>query len=907
MVSSENKSGGKGRSGDIGTRYDPGSVEQKWYRMWLELNAFRARPGKGKTAFSIVIPPPNVTGSLHMGHALDNTIQDILVRWRRMQGYETLWLPGTDHAGIATQHVVEAELQKEGKTRYDLGREKFVERVWAWKERYGNTIINQLQRLGASCDWSRLRFTMDEDCSRAVREVFHRLFKKGLIYRGEYIINWCPVCHTALSDIEVEHEDESAHLWYVKYPLTDGNGYITVATTRPETILGDTGIAVHPGDERYRNLVGRHAVVPVVETVIPIVADDAVDPDFGTGAVKVTPSHDPVDFEIAKRHGLPPRRVIDADGRMTAETGPYSGMDRYECREALVKDLERAGLLARVEDYSHAVGHCYRCHTVIEPLLSKQWFVNMKPLAEPAMRAVEEGRVRFVPERFTKIYLNWLSNVKDWCISRQLWWGHRIPVWYCSDCGGMIVSKEDPDSCPECGSGALEQDPDVLDTWFSSALWPFSTMGWPKKTRDLDFFYPTSVLVTGYDIIFFWVARMIFMALEFTGREPFKDVLIHGLVRDSEGRKMSKSLGNGIDPLEVIEKYGADTLRFTLVTGNAPGSDMRFYWERVEASRNFANKIWNASRFTLMNLEDFRPSAEEVKAELGPWLFRTETRDRDQADRWIVSRFTAVAREVTEYLEQYELGESARALYDFIWDELCDWYIEMAKERLYQGDGALRRQTQTVLWKVFEGTLRLLHPFMPFLSEEIWQNLPHSGKTLVRAPWPAPSPELLDPEAEARMRLFMDVVRAIRNLRAEVNVPPTQETGIVVLALSDRAREWLNEAGSDVSRLARAVPFEVKQSDALTKPCQALVSVVADAEVYLPLEGVVDLAREIERTKKGIVEEERELRRVTGRLQDDGFLKKAPAEVVQRQKARVSEIEQKLERLRQRLKILGGE
>ncbi|HHY39165.1 MAG TPA: valine--tRNA ligase [Clostridia bacterium] len=892
---------------DIGTRYDPGSVEQKWYQVWLELDAFRARPGKGKTPFSIVIPPPNVTGSLHMGHALDNTIQDILVRWRRMEGYETLWLPGTDHAGIATQHVVEAELRKEGLSRYDLGREKFVERVWVWKEKYGNTIVNQLQRLGASCDWSRLRFTMDEGCSRAVREVFYRLFKKGLIYRGEYITNWCPVCHTALSDIEVEHEDESSHLWYVKYRLVDADGYITVATTRPETILGDTGITVHPSDERYRNVVGRHAIVPMVGTVIPIVVDEAVDPDFGTGAVKVTPAHDPVDFEIAKRNGLPPRKVIGADGKMTPAAGSYAGMDRYECRKALVRDLEQAGLLVRVEDHSHAVGHCYRCNTIVEPLLSKQWFVKMKPLTEPAMRVVEEGRIRFVPERFTKIYLNWLSNIKDWCISRQLWWGHRIPVWYCSDCGEMIVSKDDPDTCPKCGSRSLEQDPDVLDTWFSSALWPFSTMGWPKRTRDLDFFYPTSVLVTAYDIIFFWVARMIFMALEFTGQEPFREVFIHGLVRDSEGRKMSKSLGNGIDPLEVIEKYGADTLRFTLVTGNTPGSDMRFYWERVEASRNFANKIWNASRFTLMNLKDFKPSSEEVKAELGPWIFRDETRGKDQAERWILSRFTAVAREVTGYLEQYELGESARTLYNFIWDELCDWYIELAKERLYHGDAAERRKTQTVLWKVFEGTLRLLHPFMPYLTEEIWQSLPHSGKTIVRAPWPAPSPELLDPEAEAKMRLFMDVVRAIRNLRAEVNIPPTQETRVVVLALSDRAQRWLDEVSSDVSRLARALPLEIKRSGALAKPRQALVSVVADAEVYLPLEGAVDLAREIERAERGIAEEERELRRVIGRLQDEGFLKKAPQEVVEKQKARVLEIEQKLERLKQRLRILGGE
>ncbi|MFY9415827.1 MAG: valine--tRNA ligase, partial [bacterium] len=710
---------------NLSTVYNPRVVEDKWYQYWMEGDYFRPTIDPEQEPFTIVIPPPNVTGALHMGHALDNTIQDVLIRWKRMTGVPTLWLPGTDHAGIATQARVVESLAQEGLTPQDLGREKFLERTWQWKEQYGGRIIEQLKRLGASCDWSRERFTMDEGCSRAVREVFVSLFEKGLIYRGDYIVNWCPQCGTAISDIEVEHEEEEGKLWHFRYPLIDGEGYVTVATTRPETILGDTAVAVHPEDERYRDLVGKKLVLPGVGRQIPIVADPYVDPEFGSGAVKVTPAHDPNDFLIGLRHGLEQVVVMAPDGTMNENAGKYQGMDRLECREALVADFDREGYLVKVEDHLHAVGHCSRCDTTIEPLLSKQWFVRMKPLAEPALEAVRQGQIRFVPERFTKIYCDWLENIRDWCISRQLWWGHRIPVWYCQDCDEIIASREDLNQCPHCG-GEVEQDPDVLDTWFSSALWPFSTLGWPDDTEDLNYFYPTSVLVTGRDIIFFWVARMIFMGLEFMQEEPFREVLIHGLVLDSQGRKMSKSLGNGIDPLEVIEEYGADTLRFMLMTSTTPGNDMRFYWERVENCRNFANKIWNASRFALMNLTDFQPEGIEE-----------DQLAYSMADRWILSRLNRTIARVTEELEEYQLGEAATTLYEFIWGEFCDWYIEMIKPRLYaKEDGEGRRTSQYVLWKVLETTLRLLHPFMPFITEEIWQHLPHGGPSICVAPWP---------------------------------------------------------------------------------------------------------------------------------------------------------------------------
>ena len=696
--------------------YDPGAVEEKWYRFWEENQLFHAEVNPDKQPYSIVIPPPNVTGQLHMGHALDNALQDILIRWRRMQGYNTLWMPGTDHAGIATQIKVEENLAKEGLSRYDLGREAFIERVWQWKQQYGSRILNQLKRLGASCDWQRERFTMDEGCSQAVREVFVSLYEKGLIYQGNRITNWCPRCNTALSDIEVEHEDRPGHLYHVRYPVEGEAGrYVTVATTRPETILGDSGVAVHPDDERYSDVVGKKLILPLLGRKLPVVADSYVDPAFGTGAVKVTPAHDPNDFEMGLRHNLPQIVVINLDGTMSADCGKYAGMDRYQCRKALVADLEAAGYLVKIDDHNHAVGQCQRCTTVVEPLISRQWFVKMAPLAKPAIEAVESGRISFVPERFTKIYTNWLENIRDWCISRQIWWGHRIPAWYCQACGEVTVSRDTVDACPKCG-GAVEQDPDVLDTWFSSALWPFSTMGWPQQTAELRQFYPTSVLVTGYDIIFFWVARMIFMGLEFQQEIPFRHVFIHGLVRDSQGRKMSKSLGNGIDPLEVIEQYGADTLRFTLVTGNTPGNDMRFYWERVESSRNFANKIWNASRFVLMNLDGFDPQAAP-----GPLTL---------ADRWILSRYATTVAAVTDNLDKFELGEAARAIYEFIWSEFCDWYIELAKSRLYDKENQAARATaQYVLWYVLGNTMKLLHPFMPFLTEEIWQHLPHEGKS----------------------------------------------------------------------------------------------------------------------------------------------------------------------------------
>ncbi|MGB4483327.1 MAG: valine--tRNA ligase, partial [bacterium] len=741
---------------NLSTVYNPRVVEDKWYQYWMEGDYFRPTIDPEQEPFTIVIPPPNVTGALHMGHALDNTIQDVLIRWKRMTGVPTLWLPGTDHAGIATQARVVESLAQEGLTPQDLGREKFLERTWQWKEQYGGRIIEQLKRLGASCDWSRERFTMDEGCSRAVREVFVSLFEKGLIYRGDYIVNWCPQCGTAISDIEVEHEEEEGKLWHFRYPLIDGEGYVTVATTRPETILGDTAVAVHPEDERYRDLVGKRLVLPGVGRQIPIVADPYVDPEFGSGAVKVTPAHDPNDFLIGLRHGLEQVVVMAPDGTMNENAGKYQGMDRLECREALVADFDREGYLVKVEDHLHAVGHCSRCDTTIEPLLSKQWFVRMKPLAEPALEAVRQGQIRFVPERFTKIYCDWLENIRDWCISRQLWWGHRIPVWYCQDCDEIIASREDLNQCPHCG-GEVEQDPDVLDTWFSSALWPFSTLGWPDDTEDLNYFYPTSVLVTGRDIIFFWVARMIFMGLEFMQEEPFREVLIHGLVLDSQGRKMSKSLGNGIDPLEVIEEYGADTLRFMLMTSTTPGNDMRFYWERVENCRNFANKIWNASRFALMNLTDFQPEGIEE-----------DQLAYSMADRWILSRLNRTIARVTEELEEYQLGEAATTLYEFIWGEFCDWYIEMIKPRLYaKEDGEGRRTSQYVLWKVLETTLRLLHPFMPFITEEIWQHLPHGGPSICVAPWPEAGDT--DPAVEEEMERIMAVIRGVRNIRAEMN------------------------------------------------------------------------------------------------------------------------------------------
>ena len=870
---------------NIPTVYDPASVETKWYQRWETDRVFHAEPQKDGKHYSIVIPPPNVTGQLHMGHALDNTLQDILIRWRRMQGYDTLWMPGCDHAGIATQIKVEEVLAKEGVSRYDLGREKFIERVWEWKHQYGDRITNQLKRLGASCDWERERFTMDEGCSKAVREVFVTLYEKGLIYQGDRITNWCPRCNTALSDIEVEHEDSAGKLYHVRYPLQENpDEYVTVATTRPETILGDTGVAVNPADERYAAVVGKNLVLPIVGRVLPIIADEYVDPAFGTGAVKVTPAHDPNDFDMGQRHNLPTIRVIGNKGTMTAEAGDaYAGLDRYECRKKLVADLDAAGYLVKIDEHAHAVGHCQRCNTVVEPLVSKQWFVRMQPLAEPAMEVVRAGRTEFVPERFTKTYMNWLENIRDWCISRQIWWGHRIPAWYCTDCGQTIVSRQDLTACPHCG-GKIDQDPDVLDTWFSSALWPFSTMGWPDQTRELERYYPTSVLVTGYDIIFFWVARMMFMGMEFMQEVPFRHVFIHGLVRDSQGRKMSKSLGNGIDPLEVIEKNGADTLRFTLVTGNTPGNDMRFYWERVESSRNFANKIWNASRFVLMNLEDFDSAAPCGELTL--------------ADRWILSRYAQTVTGVTDNMEKFELGEAARMLYDFIWGEFCDWYIELVKPRLYNKEGATGRHTaQFVLAYILERTMRLLHPFMPFISEEIREHLPHEEGSIVRSAWPSAEPERIDETAEMQMGAVMETIKAVRNMRAEMNVPLGRKGEVIIQPATAELAAVLSENMPFIKTMATAEPLQIIPTGA-AKPENSVSRVISGIEVYLPLKGLIDVEKEVARMNKELQAIENELSRIDGKLANAGFIAKAPAAVLEQQKTRRTEIMEKMTAIR---------
>ncbi|MGQ9512945.1 valine--tRNA ligase [Thermodesulfitimonas sp.] len=871
--------------------YDPKDVEGKWYRFWEEGKYFRPAVEPGKKPFCIVMPPPNVTGELHMGHALDNTLQDVLIRWRRMQGYAALWLPGTDHAGIATQARVEAILAKEGLTRFDLGRERFLERVWAWKEKYGNVITTQLRRLGASCDWDRERFTMDQGCSEAVKEVFLRLYERGLIYRDYYIVNWCPHCRTVISDIEVEHKETAGHLYYIKYPAKDGTGFVVIATTRPETMLGDTAVAVHPEDERYRHLVGKTLVLPLVGREIPVIADDYVDMEFGTGALKVTPAHDPNDFEIGRCHNLPSVKVIGADARMTAEAGArYQGLDRWECRKLVVEDLKREGLLLKVEDLTHAVGHCYRCDTVIEPTVSRQWFVRMKPLAEPAIKAAQDGRVRFIPERFTKIYLNWLENIRDWCISRQLWWGHRIPVWHCPDCGASTASRQGVERCPHCGSTRVEQDPDVLDTWFSSALWPFSTLGWPKETADLAYFYPTSVLVTGRDIIFFWVARMIFMGLAFMGEVPFREVFIHGLVLDALGRKMSKSLGNGVDPIEVIESHGADSLRFMLVTGNTPGNDLRFHFEKLDGARNFINKLWNASRFVLMNLGDGVAPPEAPAA-------------YELADRWILSRYREAVVKSTTYLEAYEMGEAARVLYDFIWDEFCDWYIELVKPRLYRGTPGERAVARSVLRKVLGGTLRLLHPFIPFVTEEIWHHLEPGAKPLIAQAWPADAPELADPAAEADMGRLIEIIRAVRHIRAEMNVPPGRRATVILVAPDAGSRLLVEQNRNYIEELVLGTVTVAAELAA--KPEQAAHAVAAGVEIYVPLGRLIDFEKERARLAKELSAVARELARVEGKLGDPDFVAKAPPEVVAKERAKQAELSRKQEALAGRLKMLG--
>ena len=878
---------------NIPTVYDPQSFEKKWYKYWEDNKLFHAEVKMDKQPFSIVIPPPNVTGQLHMGHALDNTLQDIQIRWRRMQGYNTLWMPGADHAGIATQIKVEEMLAQDNISRYDLGRDKFIEKVWEWKEQYGDRIITQLKSLGASCDWERERFTMDEGCSKAVREVFVSLYEKGLIYQGYRITNWCPRCNTALSDIEVEHEDKPGNLYHLRYQVENSDEYIIVATTRPETMLGDSGVAVHPEDERYCHLIGKNLILPIVERKIPIFADDYVDPSFGTGAVKVTPAHDPNDFEMGQRHNLEQIVILNSNATMAENTGKYQGLDRYACRKALLQDLEAIGALVKIEEHNHAVGQCQRCSTIVEPMVSKQWFVKMESLAQPAIAAVETEKIKFVPERFTKIYLNWLDGIRDWCISRQIWWGHRIPAWYC-ECGETIVARDSVNSCPKCGSANVKQDEDVLDTWFSSALWPFSTMGWPEQTPELKQFYPTSVLVTGYDIIFFWVARMIMMGLEFQQEIPFKHVFIHGLVRDSQGRKMSKSLGNGIDPLEVVEKYGADTLRFMLITGNTPGNDMRFYWERVESTRNFANKLWNASRFVLMNLTDYDEN------------FDPQASDYTLADKWILSRYNQTVSDVTRNLERFELGEAGRAIYEFIWNEFCDWYIELSKARLYNKEDNRARQTaQSVLCYVLENTLKLLHPFMPFITEEIWQHIPHEGDSIIVASWPVEQTTLTDKKAELNMEIVMETIKVIRNMRAEVNVAPGRKSEAILQLASAELVQLFELNASYVKTLAAVEPLNVSLTTA-EKPENAMAAVVSGVEIYMPLKGLIDVDKETARLNKELLTLDKELARVSGKLSNEGFVAKAPPDVIEKEKAKQQEFEEKVKAINERLSYLSS-
>ena len=867
---------------DLPKTYDPKLVESQIYDMWLENDCFKAEPDPDKKPYSIVMPPPNVTGQLHMGHALDSTLQDILTRYKRMQGYSALWLPGTDHAGIATQIKVEEELRKnEGLTRYDLGREKFLERVWAWKEKYGNRIVQQQRKLGVSCDWSRSRFTMDDGCSKAVRETFCELYDKGLIYKGSRIINWCPHCVTALSDAEVEYIDKPGHLWHIRYPLADGSGrYLTVATTRPETMLGDTGVAVNPEDERYKDIVGKAVILPLVGREIPIVADEYCEIGFGTGAVKMTPAHDPNDFEVGLRHHLETIRVLDDNGKVNENGGKYQGMDRYECRKAIVADLEAEGYLVKVEPYSHNVGTCYRCHNDVEPIISAQWFVKMQPLAKEAIRVVRDGTIKFVPDRFAKTYLNWMENVHDWCISRQLWWGHQIPAWYCDECGHINVSREDPTKCEKCGCTKLTRDEDVLDTWFSSALWPFSTLGWPEQTKDLDYWYPTTDMVTGYDIIFFWVARMVFSGMEQMKKEPFKTVFIHGLVRDDKGRKMSKSLGNGIDPLEMAEKYGADALRFNLITGNSPGNDMRFYVEKCEAMRNFANKIWNASRYVLMNLtvdEPGLPEASKLEIE----------------DKWVLSQLNTLIKEVTENMDAYELGVASAKVYDFIWDTYCDWYIELTKARLYGEDEESKRTAQQVLVYVLDQILRLLHPFMPFITEEIWQAIPHAGDFLIKAEWPVYHEELNFPTEEAHMESVMAAIRALRNRRAEMNVPPSKKCTLYVV--SDKG-DIFRQGEGFLCRLAYA--DQVAVCDADPEGHEDMVSVVtADAKLYMPMEQLIDFEKELARIAKEKENCQKQIAMFESKLSNESFVARAPEKVVNDQREKLAKAKALLEQL----------
>ncbi len=863
---------------ELAKAYDPSEFEDRIYKFWEDNGYFHAEVDKNKKPYCIMMPPPNITGKLHMGHALDETLQDILIRFKRMQGYSALWLPGTDHASIATEAKIVEALKQEGIEKEDIGREEFLKRAWDWKTEYGNTIVEQLKKLGSSCDWKRQRFTLDEGCSDAVKDVFVRLYDKGLIYRGERIINWCPNCLTSISDAEVVFDEHEGSFWHLRYPVSDGSGYVELATTRPETLLGDTAVAVHPDDERYKDLVGKTVILPLVGREIPVVADSYVEPEFGTGVVKITPAHDPNDFEVGLRHNLPVVNVMEDNGTMNDQCGKYTGMDRYEARKEIVKDLQEGGFLIKIEPIKHNVGSCYRCKTIVEPRVSKQWFVKMKPLAEPAIECVKSGKTKFVPERFDKIYYNWMENIRDWCISRQLWWGHRIPVWYCDDCGETVVAKQTPDCCPKCGCKKLTQDPDTLDTWFSSALWPFSTLGWPEKTPELEYFYPTDVLVTGYDIIFFWVARMIFSAVEQTGMQPFDTVLIHGIVRDANGVKMSKSLGNGIDPLDVIKNMGADALRFFLVMGNSPGNDMRFVPEKVEACRNFANKLWNAARFIHMNIDDY-----DVKNELPDEL----TLD----DKWIVSTLNTLAKEVSENIEKYELGVAVQKLYDFIWDCLCDWYIELAKTRLQNNDGSAEGARQVLVYVLTE-TLKLLHPFMPFITEEIWQSMPHDGETIMLQKYPEYDEALSFPEAEKQMNMIMDAIKAIRNRRSEMNVPPSRKAKVYIAA---KDKDVFESGKIFFTRLASAAEVNIAESFDIEG---AVTVITADAKIYIPMDELVDKKAELERLEKELKSAEKDLEFNEKKLSNKGFMAKAPEKVVNEVRANADKFREKIDMIK---------
>ena len=864
--------------------YNPRDFEDRIYQFWLDGGYFTPTIDKSKPMFSIVMPPPNITGQLHMGHAVDNTLQDILTRWKRMQGYCTLWLPGTDHASIATEAKIVEAMRKEGVTKEDIGREKFLERAWDWKRQYGGRIVEQLKKLGSSCDWTRERFTMDEGCSEAVQTVFMQLYEKGLIYRGERIINWCPHCKTSISDVEVEYEDQQGSFWHLRYPFKDGSGWLNLATTRPETLLGDTAVAVNPEDERYKDLVGKTLVLPLVGREIPVVADEYVEKDFGTGVVKITPAHDPNDFEVGLRHNLPVINVLTEDAHIVDDYPKYAGMDRYEARKAIVKDLEEQGFLVKVEPYTHNVGTCQRCHTTVEPRVSKQWFVSMKELAQPAIAAVREGDIRFIPERFDKMYFHWMENIRDWCISRQLWWGHRIPAYYCDECGEMVVSRTAPEKCPKCG-GKMHQDPDTLDTWFSSALWPFSTLGWPEKTEDLSYFYPTSTLVTGYDIITFWVSRMIFSGLEYMGDKPFSDVFIHGLVRDSQGRKMSKSLGNGIDPLKVIDEYGADALRFMLANGTSPGNDMRYSDEKVKAARNFANKLWNASRFILMNLSD-----EVVKPELPDQLL--------MEDKWVLSQYNDLVKSVNDNLTKYELGIAAQNIYDFLWDVFCDWYIEIAKARLQAG-GEASLNVQKVLVYVMANTLKLLHPFMPFITEEIWQAIPNDCETIMMAKFPAYDESLNFADDEREFGRIMAAVKAIRNVRAEKNVPPSRKAHLFI---DTDFTDTFKKGSSFFERLASASDVTVGKN---LKVENAAMAVTDSAKIYLPMGDLIDREAELKRLRKDLENCEKEIKSTEGKLANKEFVSKAPEKVVNVEREKLARANERLLKIRESIRELG--